>query len=85
VHTFDKKNFSDLLQVDSSYHVENDNQVINHISVPNIQRSQHRATLECRARNTVLISPVSKTVSVELNCKFYFLLLPLSTLSTNTD
>lgn len=55
--------------IDSSYHVENENQVINHISLPNIQRSQHRASLECRARNTVLISPVSKTVSIELNCK----------------
>jgi hypothetical protein len=61
--------YLDDIVVDSTYHAEDENQVVNHISVPNIQRSQHRANLECRAHNTLLVAPVSKTVSIELNCK----------------
>ncbi len=55
--------------VDSSYHVK-EKEVINHMSVSNIQRSQHRASLSCRASNTLLVPPVTKTVYFELNCKY---------------
>jgi len=57
-------------RVDTTFHMENGNEVINLISVPNVQRSLHRAKLTCRAHNTHLIEPVLKTVAIELNCEF---------------
>ncbi|ODM99242.1 Nephrin [Orchesella cincta] len=63
--------------IDSSYHVKTSREVINHISVPNLQRSHHGAFLSCRASNTILVTPVSKTVRIDLNLRPLSVSMPI--------
>ena len=48
---------------------QNEREVISEVKVPTLDRSHHRAALVCQARNTLLTQPVSKTVTIDMNCK----------------
>ncbi|CAG7829827.1 unnamed protein product, partial [Allacma fusca] len=57
------------IQQPSNLIAQSEREVISEVKVPTLDRSHHRSILACKARNTLLIQPISKTVTIDMNLR----------------